>query len=202
MPNYCEVDVVITFNNQQEYAEFVRIADIEETTDPYLGFASDERGYGLFDRFVPTPEEMLGNEDWWGWRLNNWGTKWNPVIHQFSHGDGQVVLVMNTAWSPPKEFFETFHNMFPSTVIKMDYLEEGMNYCGKCEISDGDVYDRYINQIPAQAYVELGAVLDKKGFVDWEKSEDIESAWKILENEEMFQRYYLSEENSDWAVPA
>lgn len=190
MPNWCEVDVVITFNDQQEYAEFVRIADIEETTDHYLSPSSEERGYGLFDRFVPTPPAMLGSDDWWGWRINEWGTKWNPQINEFEHGDGRVILRMNTAWSPPIEFFESFHKMFPSTVIKMDYLEEGMMYCGKCEISDGDVSDRYINQIPAQALVELGAVLDKKGFVDWEKSEDIAPTWTILENEEMFQRYY------------
>lgn len=198
MPNFCEVDVVIKFNDQQEYAEFVRIADIDETTDHYLSFNSEERGYGLFDRFDPTPQEFLADERWHKWRRTSWGTKWNPIIHEFEHGDGQVILRMNTAWSPPREFFETLHKMFPSTVIKMDYLEEGMMYCGKCEILDGETYDRYINNIPAQAYVELGAVLDKDGDVDWDKSEDIDPAWTILENEEMFERYYRAKENANW----
>lgn len=192
MPNWCEVDAVITFNDQQEYAEFVRIADIDETTHHYLSSSSEEKGYGLFDRFYPTPEALLENDKWYEWRRTSWGTKWNPIIHEFYHGDGRVILRMQTAWSPPTEFFESFHEMFPSTVIKMDYLEEGMMYCGKCEISDGETYDRYINDIPSGALVELGAVLDKDGYVDWEKTEDMQPLSNLIDNEEMFERYYLA----------
>jgi len=202
MPNWCEVDVVITFNDQQEYAEFVRIADIEETTDNYIVSYSEARGYGLFDRFDPTPQEFLADERWHGWRRTSWGTKWNPTIHEFEHGDGQVILRMQTAWSPPREFFESFHEMFPSTVIKMDYVEEGMMYCGKCEFSDGETHDRYINDIPTEALVELGAVLDKDGDVDWDKSEDMQPLSNLIDNEEMFERYYLSEHNAYWIVSA
>lgn len=202
MPNWCEVDVTIQFTDKTEYDKFIQQADIAESTDPYLSADAEENGYGLFDRFVPTPKEMLDNGDWYWWRVNEWGTKWNPTIHSFyTNDDGQTItLSMNTAWSPPREFFETFHPMFPSTTIKMDYLEEGMGFCGKCLITDGDTHDRYINEIPTEAYVEMGAVLDSEGNIDWDKSEDVEPMWGIVESEELFTKFYEAEDNAAWAV--
>jgi hypothetical protein len=82
----------------------------------------------LFDAFVPCPKELekcaslqpnegftkrmvkkYGAEDWYLWRLDNWGTKWDTGR---SHGTLTVVrptkikLDVKTAWTPPIPVFD------------------------------------------------------------------------------------------------
>lgn len=195
MPNWCSNEVVIQFDSQDEYDKFIEQAGIQESTDPYLSYNNEEQGYGFFDRFVPTPPEMLGDEGgWYDWRYENWGTKWNPNFNRFETDDeGRVIVMdMSTAWAPPREFFIAFSQLFPSATIEVMYLEEGMAFCGKGEFYQGCEIDSYINQIPTEMYVEAGAVLDANGDIDWEASDSI-NLWEVMHTS--FDKYYEMEDN-------
>lgn len=199
MPNWCETDVDIEFTSTEEFNKFLEIAGDPDEHEKYRN--NEDEFTGLFDRFVPTPPEMLGADGgWYDWRLENWGTKWNPDIRSFNTGNNHVHLCMDTAWAPPREFFEKLSEMFPSATIKGMYLEEGMSFCGRFSITNGMTIDEYINQIPAEAYKDLGAVLDKDGNVDWDKSEDLDPTWNIVEDSTLFYKYYHSEDNAAWAM--
>jgi hypothetical protein len=189
MPNWCENEVEITFESKTEYDKFITQAGIEESTSPYLEYNNEEKGYGFFDRFVPTPPEMLEGEGWWDWRINNWGTKWNPNFGMFETDDDalKISLGMSTAWAPPIEFFTTFTEFFPSAIVKLAYLEEGMGFCGKAEFYQGSVEDNYVNNIPTAMYVAAGATLNSDGEVDWDEDQNY-NLWEIINNEDEFNK--------------
>ena len=190
MPNYCGNDVTITFNDQADYDKFITVMGIEDSTDPYMDSDSENKGYGFFDRLVPTPKNLIDDGGWYEWRVEHWGTKWNPGIHHFNTDDeGKCVeLHMDTAWAPPIAFFTTFTELFPSAEVQLNYLEEGMNFCGRAYMSEGMCSDRYMNDIPSTMYAAAGATLDADGDVDWEVDQDYD-LWEIINNEDKFNQF-------------
>lgn len=197
MPNYCEVEIDLQFADPAEAKRFYEIAGVTpDNTDNYLGIRTEEKGYALFDRFLPTPaKELEDGGDWYSWRLDNWGCKWNPEINLFdTYNDGlSIRLGMLTPWSPPREFFIGLTEMFPSANVLMTYLEEGMGFCGKAYIEGGAISDKYINDIPNEMYLAIGYQLTEEGEIDW----DIDpsgSLWDIIENDDEFEKYYAKEQ--------
>ena len=190
MPNWCENEVEITFESKAEYDKFITQAGVEENTSPYLDYDNEKNGYGFFDRFVPTPSEMLIGEGWWWWRIDNWGTKWNPEFHMFETDDDalKITLGMSTAWSSPKEFFTTFTTLFPSAKVQLNYLEEGMGFCGRAYLSEGTCNEAYINDIPTEMYVKAGATLNSEGNIDWDEEQSY-CLWEIINDEDQFNEF-------------
>jgi hypothetical protein len=113
MPDWCHNDITVTHEDPKVVRRFV------------LAFKKGK----LFDEFIPCPKELLsikspcpnkriakrmiqqcGAPDWYGWRLLNWGTKWDVGRPQ---GDGlsvvkpgKIHLSVDTAWSPPIAVFD------------------------------------------------------------------------------------------------
>jgi hypothetical protein len=77
--------------------------------------------------------KLDGKRDWYSWRVNNWGTKWDvggedAFGERILPDDNTVVLSFDSAWSPPIEFYifmkgQGFH-------IRASYFEPGMAFCG------------------------------------------------------------------------
>lgn len=80
---------------------------------------------GAIDFNCFTPEEK-NNPDWYDWRCENWGTKWNAD----SWWDDKNTLVMRTAWAPPGPIISKIEEQFHDMMIDMNmYLEfEGLKY--------------------------------------------------------------------------
>lgn len=190
MPNYCSNEVTIVFNEQADYDKFIAQMGIDESTDPYLSYNASDNGYGFFDRLVPTPEDKL-EDGWYDWRVEHWGTKWNPNVHHFMTDDAgkSIELGMETAWAPPIEFFTTFTELFPSAEVQLNYLEEGMGFCGRAYMAEGMCSDDYINEIPAEMYKEAGATLTPEGEVDWENENLDYNLWDVINDEDKFNQY-------------
>jgi len=187
MPNWCDNEVEITFEDRDEAKRFVQM--ITQSTD----LDNFEETKDFFDIFVPTPPELLAGEGWYDWRFENWGTKWNPDINSMTIDTEDTLpvvgMAMLTAWSPPREFFVRFTNVFPSAIIELNYIEEGMGFCGKSKIYGGQIAkERYINEIPVEMYVAAGATLNAEGEVDWEADQDI-NLWEVIENDEVFNKF-------------
>lgn len=190
MPNYCGNDIHIMFTDPREYDKFITKMGVQDSTSPYLEYEAEKKGYGFFDRLVPTPAQKLKGDGWYEWRIEHWGTKWNPMVHHFNTNDDglTIELSMDTAWAPPKEFFVTFSEMFPSAEITLVYLEEGMNFGGRAFISRGMCSDIYLNDIPVEMYVAAGATLNADGEVDWEVDQDYD-LWSIMSDEVEFMKF-------------
>src|SRR5690606_21345130 len=51
--------------------------------------------------------EETGHTDWYEWRLENWGTKWNAYSQSLEReSDLSATLRFDTAWSPPQPILE------------------------------------------------------------------------------------------------
>ena len=111
MTNWCE-NLVIIYNEDRDVIKSIENA-----------FLRDE----LLDAFIPCPKELeyltslkpndglvkkmvakYGAEDWYLWRLDNWGTKWDTGQSYGTVSVGhptKIELDVETAWTPPIPVF-------------------------------------------------------------------------------------------------
>ena len=128
MPNWCNNKLTI------------------EDCSPELAAYLQENGLS-FDKIKPTPPEMLDDENgsWYGWRVNNWGTKWDlseqeqrETADWLLSDSAGFTACFDTAWSPPCQAIAALSAMFPSDKFILHYLELGMMFAGTARISDGE----------------------------------------------------------------
>lgn len=76
---------------------------------------------------------------WYGWRCENWGTKWNAYAQSIiDRDDTTVTIKFDTAWSPPLPFIEALRKRleddFPSDKFEVYvsgmWVEEGYQSAG------------------------------------------------------------------------
>ena len=116
MPNWCSNEVRLEHENPEM---LVRVE------------AALEAGCLLGD-FVPMPAELLENDGWYGWRLENWGTKWDVDGEVIESGKGWISLSFSSAWSPPIQAYRALEQTHGFTVFA-EYIEEGMCFKGTYE---------------------------------------------------------------------
>ena len=83
---------------------------------------------------VPSEElkEKYGFDNWYDWRIHNWGTKWNvddPLDDMNDEGD-YIEYRFETAWAPPEGIYQELKRKFPNLNITWFYDEPGMQFAG------------------------------------------------------------------------
>ena len=116
MPNWCSNTVRLEHENPE------MLVRVEKAL---------EAGCLLGD-FVPMPAELLENDGWYDWRLENWGTKWDVDGGVVESGKGWISLRFESAWSPPIQAFRALEQTYGFTVFA-EYIEEGMCFKGTYE---------------------------------------------------------------------
>lgn len=100
------------------------------------------------EHYLPTPKNENGDldENWYDWRVNNWGTKWD-----FGSGDNEIhglhpTVVHNeatasfdTAWSPPLGLYERLVEL--GFKVEATYFEPGMAFTGRWINGDDQYYE-------------------------------------------------------------
>ena len=77
-----------------------------------------------------------GHMDWYGWSIENWGTKWNACYGCLEEG----TLHFDTAWSPPLSIIGKLSQKYPDTTFTLDFAEEQAGVCtGSIEVKDGEI---------------------------------------------------------------
>ena len=72
-----------------------------------------------------------GSDNWYDWRVQNWGTKWNSYsCFLEEEEDDYVVYTFNTAWGPPTGVIEALREQCPDFSISAFYDEPGMEIAG------------------------------------------------------------------------
>lgn len=160
-----------------------------------------------FDKLFPTPKELIADVDplpkkegesnkeynsrieklaekyghtgWYGWRIDNWGTKWDASESDWSLDDTGMTIYFDTAWSPPIGWLENVSAQFPELTFKMLFQEEGVGYCGRADGKDGIVEwqdgpaistdeageeVKWDIDIERYKYVESGVIIDEDFF--------------------------------------
>ena len=154
MPNYC--------NNN------VRITADKETVAKIAQSLKSNSDHGFLDCIYPMPTELketvagsdnakpefqkqqseqliekYGADNWYDWRVENWGTKWevnecygDPVISD----DGETIeFGFDTAWSPAIGAYQNFLSNNPDASLFATYYEPGCDFMGVWDSGD----DRY-----------------------------------------------------------
>lgn len=183
MPNWCDNKLTITGNEDKVQALY----------DACVGSRDiDERNDGLLTALRPMPEKLEGtdpnkdSENWYDWRTENWGSKWEVLIHGspdlLDHGDGTYTLTtgFDSAWSPPVEAFIYYGENNPDVSIRLDYNEWGNMFCGTLVCDKGkhkdECYD-YHNNTSKNVIEAIGGDLDdifgiSEMMERWEEDED------------------------------
>ena len=155
MPNWC--------NNS------ITIKGSTETIKTLWEEANQEgEDSGLLNAMVPMPVELEGTTapsedgvDWYSWRVNNWGTKWDVSLEglEFTdNGDGTATIEgwFDSAWAPPIDAYNTFCEDMDGVYLEAYYEEPGMCFVGYWDsegaddhyVYDGATSDTVRNMIP------------------------------------------------------
>lgn len=145
MPNWCTNTLVIAGNKDKVTAILDKI----------------NNGDGFFEKWLPTPKELMdegspitdqskadefkakyGSPDWYWWRVNNWGTKWDIREFDILEDDVEddvrkVVLLFDTAWAPPEIGIRRISGFEKDILFFMNFVEEGMCFEGYSSCMNG-----------------------------------------------------------------
>mgnify|MGYP003684602241 FL=1 len=145
MPNWCSNEVQID-GNKEDIAKFKEECFTEFKGEVVLDFSKilPEPDYkqpkkdGTHNDGVQTELSSV-MPDWWTWRNDNWGTKWNLVPHVdgdlssydfVENHEDYIQLEFETAWSPPNGIYEAIVEKYPELSINWFYREDGVQIAG------------------------------------------------------------------------
>lgn len=169
MPNWCQNVANIRHENIEELNLIVGELKKKEPE--------------LFNLLVPQPE-FEGDQDWYMWNVNNWGTKWDASVYSYELNDDILTINFDTAWGPPIAFYEKLEGM--GFTVDAYYREEGMAFCG--HYYDGtDEYYEYGNLTADEIVGEIPDEIDEMfGISEYqrqcEEDEEFQENWDA-ENE-------------------
>jgi hypothetical protein len=131
MPNWCENRAYIE-TTPEEIAAIVAAIQSEGDKN-LLNYLRPEPEHG------PETEGEMPN--WWNWRVNNWGTKWEVQAEIISHSveGGWINLAFESAWSPPVDAFDYWASQAEDRRFNLRFIERGMMFCGEAG-SNGDTF--------------------------------------------------------------
>lgn len=180
MPNWCNNNITITGPADKIRAMY----------DQAVSDADDETG--LLDSMVPMPKELHETSspsegpNWYDWRVNNWGTKWEVSsegleFEDLGNGTASISGWFDSAWAPPIQCYNTFLENNHDFTIESSYYEPGMDFAGFYSNGIEDycdsLHDEY--KLPEDQRSELFKRLDE----EWDLSNQFEQ-WDD-EDEEM-----------------
>ena len=115
MPNWCQNVATISHEDSE------KIDAIESE------LKKDKDEVALFQMLHPRPAEH--EENWYGWNVSNWGTKWDASVYDFERlDDNTIKITFDTAWGPCIALYEFLET--EGYVIEGFYNEDGMAFCG------------------------------------------------------------------------
>ena len=147
MPNHVTNNVVIQ-------GDETRIREL------LAAIQNDEVGVGSisFEKIIPMPdhihrgdlrmEDFLnhGKENWYSWRMANWGTKWDAYscdLSSYRHGEWN--LQFHTAWSAPHPVMAELARQNPDLTFAHEWADEDLGQnCGSREYANGELVSEHL----------------------------------------------------------
>jgi hypothetical protein len=169
MPNWCSNYITIT-GDEKSIGLVTRILE---------GIPLHERDNSnvfetLIGREPEINEENYNNGGWYDSNIGWFGTKWDVSYNecQFEFSENTIIMMPQTAWSPPIGFGVRLHEKY-GVNVELQYEEPGCDFCGKTTIENQSVVEE------DYGFLEGKYHLDNESFW-YEVDSDIEYA---IENE-------------------
>ncbi len=82
--------------------------------------------------------EKYGADNWYDWRIANWGTKWGTYDGGMDNPTpNTIVCTFQTAWNLPDKVFEVMAEMYPTLTFQIACVEEAGFFVGDIKIVNG-----------------------------------------------------------------
>lgn len=180
MPNHCTNELIIS-GPQSRVFDFCRDHYRNPPSWNPLEAPEDHKTVLDFSVCVPYPDERADNDDWYNWRISNWGTKWNAydislltfpeVIESVavckSTDTANVTYHFHTAWSPPVPWLKAASRIYPELTFALGWEEQGCDY-----------YGAVVSQRGKEIAYREGRCSDYcSDDVDWDDTDASQEAW-------------------------
>jgi hypothetical protein len=138
-------------------------------------FEKAYRNDWTIETFYPTPRDpgdptmMMGedkamskddnvNNNWYLWRIANWGTKWDIGCGdgyglEPTRVDNELSITFDSAWSPPLGFYERL--VVLGFDVQASYFEPGMSFAGIWHNGEDNFYEGDWNDFPESLHDEF-----------------------------------------------
>ena len=159
MPNWCWNHLEIS-GDEIQLREFVE----KSLVSPEQNEIHDRTEFS-FNGTYPMPEDLnitkgtqtqdekeqamlnkakYGYTDWYEWKCEEWGTKWDACEAHIDHNDIDYFAVsFETAWSPPVNWIKNIMQDFPDLQFTLEYDEPGMGYGGRLTAQHNKIWDDF-----------------------------------------------------------
>lgn len=134
MTNWCKNQLTISNNDWDVIKEIVNAFERDRLLDAFIPCPKElEKVTGMKpnDKLAKKMMKKYGAEDWYLWRLDNWGTKWDTGR---SHGTlavigpTQIQLDVATAWTPPIPVLDRWVDL--GCHVRAQFCEPEFNVAG------------------------------------------------------------------------
>lgn len=123
-------------------------------------------GIGITQKLSNQYKLKYGADNWYDWKIENWGTKWGVGECEFE--DNRYTF--DTAWSTPVKIFEALSKMFKTVSIRVQFADED--------------FGQNVGE-----YTLLGGVCVKENIPEGGSDEALEMALGIRDDEYMITDY-------------
>ena len=107
--------------SQEEY-DNIPADEKAKMDDPNNPFVSRPLTQAMSDKYL----SLYGNDNWYDWSNDNWGTKWDTSdVEMRRYSDTELAYEFDTAWCPPEGVFGELVNQFPKLEFSLEWHEEG-----------------------------------------------------------------------------
>ena len=135
MPEELDITSPVTIVSEKKYKEYLEKKSKNELGDFYTKPITKK----MQDRFI----KEYGVDNWYDWRLGNWGTKWD-CYDIISDEDFVDSIEFSTAWSTPIRAMLKLSSLFPNVEINVKYYDENIGYnIGKYTLIGGELVEEY-----------------------------------------------------------
>jgi hypothetical protein len=148
MPNWCHNTLTVS-GDEGEVDRFIKENQGRASQNEFLSFAKSvpEPTYQEYDDGSQrlTKEGLL---TWYDWRVENWGTKWEPSIEgpaeekivESVKGKTKIATYsFDTAWGPGDVWFEKITSKYKSLKLCLTYGEVGSGFGGAIIADQGKI---------------------------------------------------------------
>lgn len=150
MPNYCHNTLI--FNSDKD--TILQLKSDIINNDNMLSF----------EKLLPTPVELItkniksndellilqqkyGYDNWYNWRIANWGTKWDAIDSVINFEDqNNINISFETAWCPPMNWLFYTIEKYNKLNVTIKFIDEMGGLIGLYKIENGEtVIEGYFN---------------------------------------------------------
>ena len=143
MPNWCNNTITLTGPKDKITAIYAKakkddalLQQLKPMPDALEGTTSPAPKEGKVQPLVD------GFDNWYDWRVQNWGTKWDVDMEGLELSDDGTTITgwFDSAWAPPIHAYEYFLTANEDCSINSYYYEGGMDFAGQWEdFADAEV---------------------------------------------------------------